>query len=271
MFIQEIDHITSGVSNLTSVFDNSDNVKKLLEVILEPLQEIEKVLIDLSNQKDIDTVEGIWLDYIGEIVGEKRNGRNDEDYRKALLLRVIVNKADGTPDSVYKVVKTYTESDKVRIAEGIMSWGHIIYDGSVNSDSSLYHLIQEVKPVTTNMVIMEDIGGACFLPTWELTLQNLSEFQVFDGTVSSGLELVLSATETTTLFVNILGGIQTYDPDTPFERSVLEWEEPENFELYNGEPLELQVDINTVSDLVVAGVINSITGETLLPWEVTLE
>jgi hypothetical protein len=49
------------------------NVQKLFEDIYNGLDFVYDFVLELSNGRYIDTAEGVWLDYIGDIVGVKRS------------------------------------------------------------------------------------------------------------------------------------------------------------------------------------------------------
>lgn len=271
MTIEKLDHIDQGVNRLTSVFSESEKLKIFLTAFLKQMEEVEESLIQLSKQKDLETVTGVWLDYIGYIIGQPRAGQEDEEYRQSLQLKVAINKSDGTPPVVYDIVRTYTESDRVRIAEGILSFGQIIFDGEKNADKTLWQVVQDIKPVTTNIVIIQDTENKSFFPAWE---EGTIGLELFNAVVSSGvsetLELVLGENSIGRLFLNPKGEQAHYDPDT-VGSEVIEWEDPDEFTIFDGTSasiLELQVNASEVATLVVEGVEAAVLNKTLLPWEV---
>lgn len=271
MTIEKLNHIDQGLGRLTSVFSEAENLKVFLSAFLKQLEEVEEALLKLANQKDLTTVTGVWLDYIGYIVGQPRAGQDDEEYRQSLQLKISVNKSDGTHPAVSDIVKTYTESDRVRIAEGILSFGQIIFDGDTNSDKTLWELVQDIKPVTTNVVLVQDTESKGFFPAWE---DGQIGLEIFNAVVSDGvtdtLELVLGSDSVVSLFLNVEGEEVQYDPDT-LGRQILEWEDPQDFLLFDGDSevtFELQVDATTVETIVVEGIEAAVLNETLLPWEI---
>lgn len=271
MTISKLDHVEQGLGRLTSVFSESENLKSFLAAFLRQLEEVEESLIDLSKQKDLTNITGVWLDYIGYIVGEDRAGREDEEYRQALQLKIAINKSDGTPPVVMDIVKTYTESDSVRIAEGILSFGQIIFNGEKNADKTLWELVQDIKPVTTNIVIMQDTEDKCFFPAWE---DSISGSELFNAVISTGisetLALVLGVGSESELFLNLEGESVVYDPDT-VGRQILEWEDIDNFTFFDGTDefqLDVQLNTTTTETLFMEGVNAAVQNTTLLPWEI---
>lgn len=266
--IEPIDHVERGLERVTSYFKDKEDYLKLLQIFLEELQDVSDQLMNLSYVKDLSTVTGIWLDYLGKIIGESRDGRSDEAYRKALQLRVAINTSDGTAPVMYEIIKTFTESDRVRIAEGILSFGQVIFDGTVNADLSLWALVQEIQPVTVKTIIVQDTENKSAFPAWEITTSLVEVFEVFDGVVSEPLELVLSdLSPPVQFFVSTTGIEGTYDQDT-VGREVLEWEEAVPFRIHTGEYLELVISEGVVEQFYVNGTDESVKNDTLLPWEI---
>lgn len=267
-----IDHTTRGVERTVTYFKSKENYIRLLEIFLEELQEVEEAFNDLSKIKDVDSVVGIWLDYIGKIVGEPRKSREDEEYRLALQLKISINTSEGTAPAIREIISTYTKSDKLRLAEGIVSWGHLIFNGVENSGSDLLKLLQDIIPVTTSMVVMQDTENKCFFPAWELRLSSLEVFEVFDGTVTETLNLVLTeGGPPSPFFVSLDGVVDGYDQDTE-DNCFLEWESPVDFRLHNGELLELKLTPTSDPEpFRVNGVVECTVDEVLAPWEITPE
>lgn len=107
------------------------------------------------------------MDYLGKIIGESRLGRDDEDYRAALRVRVSINTATGTPDSVIDLVKGYTNSETVRLREGSIAWANLYLDGDINLDRTLYQMVQDIKPAATKWIINTDIEKNALDLVWE--------------------------------------------------------------------------------------------------------
>ncbi len=266
MTIQSLDHVTQGVDRLTSYFEDSTNAKKLLEICLAEFQELEEVILVLAGQKDISTVVGVWLDYIGLIVGKSRGALSDEEYRSALMLKVAVNTANGTHPSTSEIIKTYTESEQIHLAKGILSWGQIIFDGNSNADLSLYKLVQDIIPVTTATLILQDTDKKCFFPAWEdSSWEDPNSLSIHTGDL---FEFVLDDSGTTStvslMSEDSIGGVGAFHTD----RWVLEWEEPVNLELDDGGILEFR-DEEGSHALVLSADNQEALNETLLPWEIT--
>ena len=85
----DVNHVERGLARLPSQFYNSTILKTLLQIYLEELQEIEETLYDIKRFSSIDEAFGFQLDIIGEVLGKRREGLLDEEYRKYLKVQVI--------------------------------------------------------------------------------------------------------------------------------------------------------------------------------------
>lgn len=83
-----------------------NNIQKLLDAVLTPLQDVENALMQCLNERTISTATGINLDVIGKLVGEPRATYPDDDtYRLAIQARIQANRSSGTVENVIKVTR----------------------------------------------------------------------------------------------------------------------------------------------------------------------
>lgn len=170
MTLETIDHSEKAVNRITDDL-KKENFEKFVTVYTEEIQELEDALIVLANQKDIETVTGVWLDFLGKLVGETRGGRNDEDYRAALKLKIAANTSDGTPDLIMSLARQYTNSTTVRLREGSIAWATLYVNGQTNIDSTFHKLIEDIKPVATRWILESDINNDALDIAYEETVQ----------------------------------------------------------------------------------------------------
>lgn len=89
------DYVSRSRDLIVEQFEDSDKFQKIIESFSRQVQEVEDVLFNLRVLRYLLTAEGSQLDGIGEIVGEPRNGKNDDDYRFAINFRIFINKSFG--------------------------------------------------------------------------------------------------------------------------------------------------------------------------------
>lgn len=275
MSISEINHTEVGISRPTSKLKNSPAFIKLLTVFLDKMDELESAFLELANQKDLESVTGIWLDYIGKIVGEDRKGRDDETYRKYLKLRVSINKSDGTPDIITEIMQSQVNADMARIFEGRYAWGQVL----LTKPSSISYLdldiLNQIRPVGTHIHLLYDIDGRAFTPAWEITISALELFEVYDSVTTEPLELILNELGTIgNLYVDVGGTKIQYLPGVS-ENTTLGWEDGVELEVFDGTDvfdLEMQVTETISKTIIVEGTgLEEVQEEVTLFWEVTAE
>lgn len=98
-------------------FGNSPNILKWIEIWGDQVQELEAEWFDLIESFGIDTAFGYGLDLIGKEVQELRQGKNDTDYRNAILTKIFINNASGTPEEVMSSAKQITGATNVYYSE----------------------------------------------------------------------------------------------------------------------------------------------------------
>lgn len=92
-------------SLLLHQFEGSAKLKALLNALIKPLDEVLEQLQYLHNGCYIDEATGERLDIIGRIVGQARNGLNDEEYKPWLKVRIRLNIGYGRAQDVLEILK----------------------------------------------------------------------------------------------------------------------------------------------------------------------
>lgn len=200
--LQPKDHVHVGTQRLSDNL-SKEIIKEFLSVYLEEVFEIEEELVDLANQKSIQLAEGIWLDYIGKIVNVKRNGLNDEDYRHELFFKIAVNNADGTPNIIIDLVKTFTESADVEVFESGTAFFTLYFNGQTNTGQEVYNLLERIRPAVVNTVIHSDVFNNAFRLAYEQSLESLENLQVtLDKVLFENLLITLDGVNFEPLFIS---------------------------------------------------------------------
>lgn len=241
MTLQKVDHKSVGVSQLSSK-THQPNMIKLVEIFLEEALKLEQAMIDLAEVKNISTAVGVWLDYIGAVVGLPREGLTDEAYREALRFKINVNTANGTVKSIINLVSTYTESVTVSFTESGIAYGQLYLDGTKSVDKTLFELINEIRPAGVRVAIHTDITGNAFQPAFETNESSVEDLQItLDGTLFENIEVTLDGVNFTPLFITTSTEIQYYNPDVS----------KANFYYEEGSPLEITLDGVNYTNLLV--------------------
>lgn len=115
--VQINDHVTEMQELLLSQFEHSPNILALVEIYGDQVQELEIEYFKLLDSLGIDTATDYALDLIGKEVQENRQGRNDNDYRTAILTKIFLNTVSGTPEEVVDATIQITGASSVNYSE----------------------------------------------------------------------------------------------------------------------------------------------------------
>jgi hypothetical protein len=110
-------HVEQAKALLLYQFRNSPNIQKVVEIFHTQIQEVENEYFTLLESLGIDTAFGYALDVIGKEVQEFRQGRNDEDYRSAIITKIFINNSSGTPEEVLAAAKQITGATTIKYSE----------------------------------------------------------------------------------------------------------------------------------------------------------
>lgn len=99
------DHLARGLGRLLLQYRDKLKLQQLLAVCIEQVQEIEDALWQLWEERKLDTAAGAQLDTLGAIVGQAREGVDDDTYRLRIRARIRLNRSSGTAEDVYGVMR----------------------------------------------------------------------------------------------------------------------------------------------------------------------
>ena len=88
---------------LLSQFHESPNLNAVQNAFFEQITELETVFEQLRNL--INQAAGAQLDMLGKIVGQKRLGMSDIDYKLWIDARILLNKSRGTEPDLRELLR----------------------------------------------------------------------------------------------------------------------------------------------------------------------
>ncbi len=83
----------------------ANNVENLLAALIAPFDDIEYAMQQLIQLRDIANAFGVGLDFLGAVVGQKRNGLDDDLYRRYLAARIATNRSKGTTKDLILIAR----------------------------------------------------------------------------------------------------------------------------------------------------------------------
>jgi hypothetical protein len=131
-------HVERALNRLPDYYDDKPLAKALIETLLSELNEIENAADQLRRNFTIQNAEGVNLDIIGSLFNVLRNGRDDEEYRKAILNQTILFFADGTISSIIEVTNVLTGRDDCVHVDHENSLHFVQIKGGFDADTSSF-------------------------------------------------------------------------------------------------------------------------------------
>jgi hypothetical protein len=162
-YVYSPDHAERMVSKLIEFFRKPRASAVLRDVFGPQVQEIEDTLWELFQAFDLDTATGATLDFLGAIVGELRNDRDDDEYRVAVKLRLMVNRSEGTVEELLAIL-VLADPDLVFTLREYWPASIILrWTGAFTrlAAPDLFVLMQQAKPagVLMHAIISDPIRG----------------------------------------------------------------------------------------------------------------
>lgn len=91
--------------------DADNNITLFLRAILASVQDVENAMQQLYRERRVDTAVGIQLDVLGRLVGQKRMGLSDDDYRRYISARIATNRSNGSYEDLIKIAVLVINDD----------------------------------------------------------------------------------------------------------------------------------------------------------------
>lgn len=140
------EHAAQGVERLIERY-RKPRTSALLESWLTEVQALEDVLYDLLVLRGVAVATGATLDILGRIVGEPRDGRDDDTYRLWIAARILVSLSSGTPPQLLAIVQKLVGGAAVVLTEYYPAAFDISVDGIPIDDGwQIAALIHAAKP-----------------------------------------------------------------------------------------------------------------------------
>lgn len=155
------DHAEQMVGHLIEFFRKPRH-SALMRAVGGHLQDVEDTAWALSQVFDVDTAVGHWLDLLGAVVGELRDGREDEDYRGAVRARILVNLSNGKMDDMLAVLVAMLPDSTTKTAEHYPAAVRFdVYDSFTGTQpATVARMLRQSKPAGVRMdIVVVDIDS----------------------------------------------------------------------------------------------------------------
>jgi hypothetical protein len=98
-------HADDAVAELIGQYQGRPRIEAILRALVRQFQDIEDAAWDVFVQSALDFARDNELDIIGDIVGQKRQGSPDSDYRVFVKARIKTNRSNGRMSTLIAIAK----------------------------------------------------------------------------------------------------------------------------------------------------------------------
>lgn len=109
------DHEEQAQFRLLKQFQESPRLKSVVAIFVRQLQQVEDALCELMLLRGVQVAEDIYLDEIGALVGQTRNGLADTEYRKFIQAKIRANRSRGTSADILSVTRLLVDDPAMDI------------------------------------------------------------------------------------------------------------------------------------------------------------
>jgi len=139
--------------------EKKPRLHELARIYSRQVQEVEDAFCALSYVLDIERAGGYWLDRIGAIVGQPRDGAIDDDYRPFVRAKILALRSTGSGPDLYAVIRALLPDPGVLLAieeydpKTFVVWiaGDSVGTLSVNA---LFNLLKIAKGATIRLFMV---------------------------------------------------------------------------------------------------------------------
>lgn len=157
------DHVEQAESRVITQYKDSPNIKAIIEIYAKQVQELENAIFDMIDQRTLNGSVGFQLDQLGTILGQPRQGLNDDDYRLRLKAKIAENVSEGTPNEMIEIFKILVATDDVEYLEVFpASFKLTVNDliDPISSPSEINNAIRNSKPAGVGFSLVMSMSPA---------------------------------------------------------------------------------------------------------------
>ena len=161
-----------------------ENIIKFYKTLKPAIEYIDSLIEYLKNQTSLLKCSGIFLDFMGERYDEKRNGRDDESYRQALIIKKIA--LDGLPNTEFllSLTRELTNKEVTKLKTRPLK--------EVASQLFKVNMVDDLKIINK----MPDLNKVCEAGArmyWELEIINNKSNKYYSSIVESMKKIEIKA------------------------------------------------------------------------------
>lgn len=153
----------TAVEELLSQWQDKPRMVAFVRALMTGGQAVEDLAYFLIVDRTIDSATGAQLDQWGSIVGEPRLGLLDNDYRRFIRARILVNNCPGTTDALITLYKLVMSADAVferaTPPAAFILYAHRATHINAQLTARAIRIMRDAKPMGIRMQLMEITPG----------------------------------------------------------------------------------------------------------------
>lgn len=146
-------HVEKALERLFYQYgDKAVNIRAILSSIVEQVQLIEYTQYELYVRLFIEVLQGTQLDNLGDQVGLPRGGLGDDEYRRRLRTKIVINTSRGLLEEMYSFILllAYGRTGMLRIDE--------VYPAGFQLSTSIPFTDEELQFIKASISSVKGIG-----------------------------------------------------------------------------------------------------------------
>lgn len=117
VYLHNLEHYEQAINELIELFKHGPRNQAITLTVMEQVQELEDAMWAMYEGFLLDNAVDDQLDILGAIVGERRQGRTNDDYRAAVRVRILVNRSDGHLEQLLAICRGLVPSATIYTQE----------------------------------------------------------------------------------------------------------------------------------------------------------
>ena len=133
-------HETDSKDLLITQYKNKPNFKKLMGIVGKRTQNIENKLEVFYSRLNIDSMDGVNLDMIGNVLILERKGLSDNDYKFDLKIQIALLSSMGNTEDIINFISLVTGANRIYMKENFPASVGIFSNQSISD-----YLAEKIK------------------------------------------------------------------------------------------------------------------------------
>jgi len=150
-------HVNLAKERIIEQYKDATNLKAILDSMVNQVQDLEDVFYSLLDGRWIENATGQTLDDFGTIVGQNREGFDDDFYRVLIYVKIGQNVSEGEPERLIDVYKIISQANLVYFEDHFPAGLTLSSDGSI-ADELITFVYEKIQSVAGAGIRVDELG-----------------------------------------------------------------------------------------------------------------